>query len=524
MPSQQHVQSLTRAQRLFSGVVILIGVDVIWVASSEFTEYIFKDLNYNKPYFSTYAKTCLFMTYLAGFLIYPPWRGQCLVFLSGGGEDGEVRRRLRHRYQRINNSEEEAEAAEVNDEDEEAAVEAAEENGLGGGGDGDARGASALPRSLSSPTWIPANIPSESGKSSGTESENDTNSTASNNRRVRFKREAQVVTMNPGDALHANLARLSYHASLRAQAALRRAASRLTLSEVMQLSFLFCVPWFLGNFCYQSALSNTEAAVVNVLSSSSCFFTLILAAIFPSESGDRFTLSKFLAVCFSVLGVALVSYSDLELEGGFPLGALWTLAGALCYSTYIVLLRRRVGHEDNMDGPMFFGFVGLFNAVLLWPGLILLNFTHGETFEVPTKQQLQYLLLNGLVGTVLSELLWLWGCLYTSSLIATLSLSLTIPMSILADVLWRGKGYNAAFLAGAAPMFFSFFVVALLTHYEDWDPVMDLLKAVWSRVRALCCGRAIPRRSYVFDRQERESLIQQNSSSELSSHQIQDEI
>jgi solute carrier family 35 protein F5 len=136
---------------------------------------------------------------------------------------------------------------------------------------------------------------------------------------------------------------------------LQRAACRLSVREVIQLALLFCIPWFLGNYCYQLALSDTEAAIVNVLSSSSCLFTLILAAIFPSEDGDRFTLSKLMAICFNVVGVVLVSYSDLDLENGFPKGAIWTLVGALFYSIYIVLLRRKVNHEDNMDSPMFFG-------------------------------------------------------------------------------------------------------------------------------------------------------------------------
>ena len=52
------------------------------------------------------------------------------------------------------------------------------------------------------------------------------------------------------------------------------------------LSLVFCLPWFGGNFCYQAALAETEAAVVNVLSASSSLFTLILAAIFPSEPGE----------------------------------------------------------------------------------------------------------------------------------------------------------------------------------------------------------------------------------------------
>ena len=54
----------------------------------------------------------------------------------------------------------------------------------------------------------------------------------------------QVVEMNPGEAMAANLARLSYNATLRAQAALRRAAQRLTLQEVAKLALFFCLPWF----------------------------------------------------------------------------------------------------------------------------------------------------------------------------------------------------------------------------------------------------------------------------------------
>ena len=97
--------------------------------------------------------------------------------------------------------------------------------------------------------------------------------------------------------------------------------------------------WFLANLSYQEALSDTQVAIVNILSStsgdspslssrgndawrptgvkacllnlkwskhgfyrsyfsspSSGLFTLILAAIFPSNSSDRFTLSKLLAV------------------------------------------------------------------------------------------------------------------------------------------------------------------------------------------------------------------------------------
>ena len=136
-------------------------------------------------------------------------------------------------------------------------------------------------RSLGSPIFVPANIPSESGKSSETgesdievvssnsndpplhnssrnskenetgndEGENSLN--IGNRRQVRFKHLAEVVEMNPAQAISANLSRLSYNASLRAHSALRRAASRLTAREVMKLSLAFTLPWFAGNYCYQ---------------------------------------------------------------------------------------------------------------------------------------------------------------------------------------------------------------------------------------------------------------------------------
>ena len=88
---------------------------------------------------------------------------------------------------------------------------------------------------------------------------------------------------------------------------------------------------------------------MNVLSASSCIFTLLLAGMFPSEPGDKITLSKICAVCFNFSGVILVSYADLKDQtpqtdgkANMPVGVVWALSGAFFYSVYIVLLRRKV--------------------------------------------------------------------------------------------------------------------------------------------------------------------------------------
>ena len=87
-----------------------------------------------------------------------------------------------------------------------------------------------------------------------------------------------------------------------------------------------------------------------MLSASSCIFTLLLAGLFPSEAGDKITLSKLCAVCFNFSGVIMVSYADLKQQSvaidgsdsNMPIGVVWALSGAFFYSVYIVLLRRKV--------------------------------------------------------------------------------------------------------------------------------------------------------------------------------------
>ena len=53
------------------------------------------------------------------------------------------------------------------------------------------------------------------------------------------------------------------------------------------------------------------------------------------------------------------------------------------YGVYAVVMKKRVGNEDRVNMPLFFGFVGVFNLILLWPGFVVLHFTGIETFELP---------------------------------------------------------------------------------------------------------------------------------------------
>ncbi|XP_077865118.1 solute carrier family 35 member F5-like [Saccoglossus kowalevskii] len=459
-----------RSRRISTGVLILLMVDIIWVASSELTRYIFKSEDYEKPFFSTYLKTTMFMLYLLGFLFWRPWKDQCCT------------RRVKSIPLKIDieNPTDESDIDHDNP--------------------------------LSEPLYVPVRFDDSDKDStpSNNSSYNDLSEMEKkhiNKKGVRFSNVMEVRHLSDTQAEAAKQARLSYAASLRVKEDDMKAANKLSVPEVAKLSLLFCLVFFLGNFSYQEALADTQVAVVNILSSTSGLFTLVLAAMFPSSHGDKFTLTKLVAVLITISGIVLVSLSNNTSDNDqVQLGAIWALCGALLYAIYLVLLKRKVDNEERLDIPMFFGFVGLFTFLLLWPCFFLLHYTHLEMFQLPNKMAWLYLVINGVVGTVLSEFLWLWGCFLTSSLIATLALSLTIPLSMLLDIFFNRVMFNWMFFVGTVPVFLSFFAVALLSHYDDWDPVLVALR----RLMFCFCRRRTTRR-LPEDREQRESLIGMHS-------------
>uniref|UniRef100_A0A8K9UKH6 Solute carrier family 35 member F5 n=1 Tax=Oncorhynchus mykiss TaxID=8022 RepID=A0A8K9UKH6_ONCMY len=441
--------TVAQQRRMALGVVILLLVDVIWVASSELTSYIFKRQEYNKPFFSTFTKTSMFVLYLLGFLLWRPWRQQCTGSLRG-----------RH-------------AAFVR-------IALTSHNHMG-----------------SEPLYVPVkfqDLPTEQ-----TNCANGDCDSTSKKQRVRFSNIMEVRQLPSTQALEAKLSRMSFPA-VKDQESMLRTVGKLTVTDVAKISFFFCFVVSKNVIVWELVL----LLVFSLVFVSPGLFTLILAAVFPSNSSDRFTLSKLLAVALCMGGVALVSFSSMDSpDGKGATGSLWSVAGAALYAVYIVMIKRKVDREDKLDIPMFFGFVGLFNLLLLWPGFLVLHYTGFEAFELPSKLVWTYILINGLIGTVLSEFLWLWGCFLTSSLIGTLALSLTIPLSIIADICMQKVSFSWLFFAGAVPVFLSFFIATLLCHYNNWDPVMVGLR----RVFAFICRSKHRIQRLPEDSEQCESLI-----------------
>lgn len=168
---------------------------------------------------------------------------------------------------------------------------------------------------------------------------------------------------------------------------------RLTLLETAKLSLEFSMIWFVANYFTASCLQYTTVASSTILTSTSSMWTLIIGALVHVE---HFTIKKFLGVLASLAGIVLISTVDMsgnndENRGSFPhktqgeiaLGDAMAFISAILYGCYSVLMKKRMGDEGHVNMPLFFGLVGLFNVILLWPGFIILHFTGVETFELP---------------------------------------------------------------------------------------------------------------------------------------------
>ncbi|RUS23382.1 hypothetical protein BC937DRAFT_93326 [Endogone sp. FLAS-F59071] len=392
-------------RRYILGIIGLLSVVLIWVSSSFLMNNIFSSQNFNKPFLITYINTASFSLYLVPFLLFR-------------GNNPDRRRVPDQEYARLTTLHNVSEADELIDQ---------------------RRVTSARPVGQS----------------------------------AEIDESAAFLADKPTEVIE---------------------EERLSTREIAKLSITFCILWFLANWSTNASLAYTTVASSTILASMSGkdkigvgklklgilkfffphgilgFFTLAIGAIVGIE---RFNWIKFGTVCISVVGVILVSTSDsqtsspsslhpnptasllnLDTATTFPSSKLFgdflALIGALFYGCYTVLLKLRIQNEERVSMPLFFGFVGAFNVCLLWPAFFLLHFTGIERFELPSTGVVwAMVLVNALVGTFLSDYLWLLAMLMTSPLVVTLGLSLTIPLALGGDIIFKHLFLGPQYWCGA---------------------------------------------------------------------------
>ncbi|KAL7823938.1 hypothetical protein V8C26DRAFT_384353 [Trichoderma gracile] len=252
---------------------------------------------------------------------------------------------------------------------------------------------------------------------------------------------------------------------------------KLDFPETAVLSFEFCMLWFMANYLASACLEYTSVASVTILTSTSSVWTLVFGSMFGVET---FSLRKLVGVVASLAGIVLISMVDLsgesdENRGSFPhktpgqiaLGDAMAFLSAVVYGIYVTVMKRRVGDEDKVNMQLFFGLVGLFNLALLWPLFFILHWTGIEPFELPPTSQIWAIIIINAVASFVSDISWALAMLLTTPLVVTVGLSLTIPLSLVGEMVQYQQYSSFVYWIGAAVVFVSFVFVNHETKEED---------------------------------------------------------
>lgn len=209
---------------------------------------------------------------------------------------------------------------------------------------------------------------------------------------------------------------------------------------------------------------------------------------------EKFTARKLISVIASLIGIILISRVDLSTpeesaasdgsEGSFPhkstgeiaLGDAMAAFSAIMYGLYTIVMKKQVGDESLVNMPLFFGLVGFFNVVLLWPGFFILHWTGIEVFSLPETHRVWFIILvrfflNALslarlivfqsnsLASFVSDIAWAYAMLLTTPLVVTVGLSLTIPLSLIGQMVLQSQYASPLYWVGAAIVVLSFLVV-----------------------------------------------------------------
>lgn len=224
-----------------------------------------------------------------------------------------------------------------------------------------------------------------------------------------------------------------------------------SLSSVKWLSSTVGVLWLVSQLVFNMSLLHTSVATNTVLSSTSSGFTFIFSIFICRE---RFRWHSFWAAFLSFAGCTVVTFespqnlSSVAINNS-SLGDSLALASAAMFALVSVLLRRFAPLE--LDLSSFMGMNGLL-TLLISPILLFAAHSGGmEPFKAPSLTTVLSLTANALLGCTFANYLYTSALMLLSPIVTNVCLSLSIPLSALADeAILQQHRFSLGWALGAA--------------------------------------------------------------------------
>ena len=230
--------------------------------------------------------------------------------------------------------------------------------------------------------------------------------------------------------------------------------------------------WVLAQLAFNYSLLMTSVTANSMLSSSSAVFTFCVSVYMGL---DKFTWMKVAAVAAYVCGTVLVTLADRDPRGvnfdsvseadstnnalgqnieSPTFGNVLALAAAGLYALYTSVMKLYLQDDDRTDMTLFFALMGVVNFTAFGAALIALRFV-GFLPELLSNLSTRVFLLacsKAFFDNVCSDYLWARAVLLTSPTVASIGLSLQIPLAASVEVFvgsppWAAHFKNAALMA-----------------------------------------------------------------------------
>jgi solute carrier family 35 protein F5 len=243
---------------------------------------------------------------------------------------------------------------------------------------------------------------------------------------------------------------------------------KATIKRTMIAAAIVAPLWFVANFTYNQSLNMTSVTSSTIVSSTSTVFTFLLSVLVLREP---FRWLKLAGVVFCMAGNMTTILNDSgdgdASVSDHALGDLVALFAAFMYGVYTTAIRQLIPDEESVSISLFFGFMGVINFVGLLPIVLALHYSGIESLAGLTTEILLLIGIKGLFDNVLSDYLWARAVLLTSPTVATVGLSLTVPLAIVADYAFHSMSPTLVTLAASALVIVGFVLINVSTKSHD---------------------------------------------------------
>jgi len=246
--------------------------------------------------------------------------------------------------------------------------------------------------------------------------------------------------------------------------------------------------WFFANGFYNLGLLKTSITSSNTLSCCNIIFIFGIKMIF---FGSKCTPLKMISSLIAAIGIYFIGHFEATVQivpinnkedskvnnhNELPLlhssnstliGDIYILLGALFYSIYSIYLKKiSKQYSKDFDMMEMFGYMGLYNFLLIPFTLVFFQMTLIEVFVIPSLNEFIKIFFNALISGIISDLLQNYSITLLSPIMVSFGLTLVSPISFTYDIIYGKISFNFEYLIGSIMIILSFILMVVDKYYK----------------------------------------------------------